>query len=272
MTTKTPIIKYNLKDRGRKFRGVERSFDIKAIASFINSSECQEKVKNRDMLGFYGHWPRLKFGLNPSEGGLDCGKPALVEPALVTTHLTAKNDGTIHHRAEFLDTAAGLVAAKLHLGRVGGFSSAIDIKRPEFFGFDYVLEPNYSTNRGYALDNVANMSADDLNNAILDEQLQGLLLLLDKVQNEQDVARSVIEHLQLENEQLLSVLTNFNAAQNVAKSELAISAHKLDSTADFKQKIKDFSDLSYLPRLQNNDEKSAKIEMPAQYLQLLARL
>ena len=158
----TKIITYNLKDRGRQYRGKERNFNIRSIVSAINGPACQERVKNRDMLGYYGHWPRIKFGMVPQEGGMDSGRPSLVEPALVTTFLKAHDDGTIEHQAEFLDTDSGQVAAKLYAGRVGGFSSAIDQHRPEFFGFDYVLEPNYSTNRGYTLDDVRDMTLDDI--------------------------------------------------------------------------------------------------------------
>jgi hypothetical protein len=63
----TKIITYNLKDRGRQYRGKERNFNIRSIVSAINGPACQERVKNRDMLGYYGHWPRIKFGMNPAE-------------------------------------------------------------------------------------------------------------------------------------------------------------------------------------------------------------
>jgi len=89
----TPLITYNLKERGRKHRGVERNFNIPKIVAAVNSPACQERVQNRDMIGFYGHWPRVKFGMNPAEGGIADGKAQAVEPALVTTHLVAHSDG-----------------------------------------------------------------------------------------------------------------------------------------------------------------------------------
>jgi|SRR5580765_892984 len=203
----TNVITYNLKDRGRQYRGKERHFNIRAIVAAINGPACQERVRNRDMQGYYGHWPRIKFGMNPAEGGLDGGKPALVEPALVTTLLRAHEDGTIEHQAEFLDTDSGQVAAKLYASRTGGFSSAIDQKtRTVFCGFDYVLEPNYSTNRGYTLDDVRDMTLDDIGAAIYDEQLRGMALLLDAADAERERASDVIERLSAENEQLLSLL------------------------------------------------------------------
>lgn len=202
----TNVITYNLKERGRQYRGKDRNFNIRAICDAINGPACQERVKNRDMVGYYGHWPRIKFGMNPAEGGLDAGRPSLVEPALVTILLRAHPDGTVEHQAEFLGNDPGQVAAKLYAGRVGGFSSAIDQHRPEFFGFDYVLEPNYSTNRGYTLDDVRDMSLDDIEAAIYDEQLRGVMRLLDSANDERDRASEVIERLSAENEQLLSML------------------------------------------------------------------
>lgn len=203
----TKVITYNLRERGRQYRGKERHFNIRAICDAINGPACQERVKSRDMVGYYGHWPRIKFGMNPAEGGLDAGRPSLVEPALVTTLLRAHPDGTIEHQAEFLNNDPGQVAAKLYAGRVGGFSSAIDQHRPEFFGFDYVLEPNYSTNRGYTLDDVRDMTLDDIEAAIYDEQLRGVMRLLDSANDERDRACEVIERLSAENEQLLSMLS-----------------------------------------------------------------
>ncbi len=155
MANRTEILRYNLRDRGRSHRGTPRNFDVAKVARLLNSPAVQEKVALRDMIGFFGHWPRVKFGLNPSEGGVVNGKAVSVEPALVTTHLKAYEDGTIEHQAEFLDTEAGKLAAKLFKSRAGGFSSAFDGRQSDFFGFDYVLEPNYSTNRGYALDSAA---------------------------------------------------------------------------------------------------------------------
>jgi len=205
----TELIRYNLHERGRKYRGTARQFDVGAIAHAINSDACQERVKHRDMQGYYGHWPRLKFGLNPQEGGLEGGKPALVEPALITTHLKADRDGTIEHKAQFLDTASGQVAAKLYHHRTGGFSSAIDASIPEFFGFDYVLEPNYATNRGWTLDSIQQMSADDIQAALVDEQLHGALTLVNTLMQRQgwlqqtwDQAQDTIAHLGAQNQEL----------------------------------------------------------------------
>lgn len=225
----TPLIKYNLRDRGRKFTGKERSFNIRAICDEINGPACQERVKLRDLVGFYGHWPRRIWGLNAAEGGIAAGKAQKVEPAIVTTHLRAYDDGTIEHKIEFLDTEAGQLAARLYNGKTGGFSSAIDEIKNRFYGFDYVLSPNYSGNRGYDLtmDDTSSMTLDDMLSASYNEQVSGMLALFDSATAANESMAQTMEHLRTENEQLLSML-----AKAKPGAELT-----LDGTAGFSVSI-----------------------------------
>lgn len=236
---KTDIIRYNLTDRGRTYRGKPRNFDIPRIVAAINSGPCQEKVKHRDMLGYYGHWPRVKFGMNPAEGGVVDGKAVRVEPAIVTTYLKALDDGTIEHQEEFLDNDAGKLAYNLYKSKAGGFSSAIDeYKRngPEFYGFDYVLEPNYSTNRGYdiSLDSALTLDAVEAIEAY-QEHVGGMARLLDSVmadRNNVDAAyRDALKALatvSAENETYISLLTRRKTLDSVASLETVESPLLVD--------------------------------------------
>lgn len=246
MGSKTGIIKFNVADRGRKFRGQDRAFDTVALADLINSGGVQERVKHGDMLGYYGHWPRIKFGMNPVEGGIVDGKQVPLEPALRTTYLKAHPDGTIEHEGEFLDTSSGKLAERLYRSKAGGFSSAIDVKNAGtrqiprgFYGFDYVLEPNFTKNRGYAvaLDGV-------FDSAVFDEvsEYNGLLdstnRILDQIQSEYDLLAQTASHLERENAELMSMLT-----KNTAKTEVVLDGltevvfgnrtSKFDSAEDF---------------------------------------
>jgi len=221
MPVKTPIIRYSLKDRGRKHTGQPRNFNIKAIFDDINSPARQEIVASRGMIGYYGHLPRIRSGMEPSEGFVDNGKYVPVEPAFVTTHLKMSMDGVIEHQAEFADTKSGILAAKLFDGSIGGFSSAIDEKRPEFFGFDYVVQPNYLGNsfRGVALDNAYGVNIgslltyDDIYAAERDEHAQSMIMLLDSSNAARELANETIERLKLENEELLSLLAKKGISQ-----------------------------------------------------------
>jgi hypothetical protein len=273
MPRSTPKISYSLKDRGRKHTGQPRNYNIKMIFDYINSPECQETVESRGMTGYYGHWPRIRFGMHPSEGGLDSGKPVPVEPAFVTTHLSMTMDGVIEHVAEFLDTASGKLAEKLFFdNQVGGFSSAIDDREKKFFGFDYVIQPNYLGNsfRGVTLDdamggNIGELTYDDVYAAEQEEHLQAISALLDSAASERAASNEVIERLREENDQLLGFLARHNVDPSVVLDSSDQDNGKpllvsLDSARMIEKDISDFRKSKNLPRL--DDASSGKGKDP----------
>lgn len=152
----TDIIKYNVNNRHRKARGQKRNFDTVRLANIINGADVQERIKHGDMVGYFGHWPRQKLGMNPVEGGLVNGKPVYIEPAIRQVYLKASPNGEIEHKVEFLDTDAGKLALKLYKSLVGGFSTVIRFDSingkdvPNLYGgVDFVFEPNFTKNRGH---------------------------------------------------------------------------------------------------------------------------
>lgn len=229
MPTVTDTIRYNLRDRVRRYRGQKRNFDIPRIVAVINGGAVQERVKMRDMHGYLEHTPRVKFGMNPGACQIDGGKMITIEPAIVTTYLRAYDDGTVEHRAEFLDTPPGQVAERMMKNKVGGFSSAIDEGRPEFYGFDYVSEPNFALNRTYAvlLDSAAPVAAtlDDVEE--YNAHVKGIWRLLDSVNtahaSELGTARGALE-------QALETVARLEAEAAEYRSMLA-SGRALDAVA-----------------------------------------
>lgn len=211
---KTDLITYNVKDRGRKARGVDRNFDTAALAKLINGASVQEKVRHGDMFGYYGHWPRQVLGMEPSEGGIIDGKVISIPPALRTIELRADNDGTIYHRAEFLDTNEGKTAARLYASKAGGFSSAIDAVpntspavAKRFCGFDFVLEPNYTTNRGHKV----------MLDSVLSERDRMMVMLDSAVGESMDAAAAmgaIFDALQAQHERALKALERVEAENN----------------------------------------------------------
>jgi hypothetical protein len=235
---RTGVIRYNLADRGRKHRGPERYFDTAVAARLINSGVVQEKVKHGDMLGYFGHWPRVQFGLNPAEGGIVNGKAVSVEPALRTVSLVAYPDGWVEHEAEFLDNANGKIAARLFASKAGGFSSAIRAPQvggkaiaTEFHGFDFVLEPNYTSNRGYgvALDGVA--SEDDILDAVAERQqiMELCAEMLDSVQAEYNQMAEAMMRVTEENTYLISQLARSGKPEAVLDGVLDVVTRTVDS-------------------------------------------
>lgn len=220
MGHKTGRISFNTQDRGRQYRGQKRNFDTTALCQLINSPEVQERVKNRDMIGYYGHTWRANYGMYPPESVMVDGVAVALEPALVTTYLQALPDGTIEHETEFLDTSAGKVAQHTYLSKVGGFSSAM-LAQPRrdgvdvptiFAGFDFVHEPNFSTNRGYLLDGIDNLPHNG-NLQRFDSVVQEFnranqvtAMLLDSAERDLQAALQTIAAMAQENEELLSLL------------------------------------------------------------------
>ncbi|MDE7065586.1 MAG: hypothetical protein K2O70_08995, partial [Desulfovibrionaceae bacterium] len=73
----------------------------------------------------------------------------------------------VTHTQEILDTETGKIVAGLHASRVGAFSCACpgeagQLTRPTmlsgFSGFDYVLQPGFSANRGYVLESASDQA------------------------------------------------------------------------------------------------------------------
>lgn len=224
----TELITYNVRERGRKARGRDRNFDTVALAALINGAAVQEKVKHGDMSGYFGHWPRIKLGMEPAEGGVIDGKVISISPALRTIELHADNDGTISHRAEFLDTNEGRMAGALYQSKHGGFSSAIDAvpgTSPQvprgFYGFDYVLEPNYTTNRGHkvVLDSIGQGEDAEEFMALLDaamgESTQAasiLTAMFDSLSRQHGQVLEAFERLARDNDDLISRLARGGTA------------------------------------------------------------
>lgn len=163
---KTKEITFNLKDRGRKHTGQERSnVDYKSWINLINSPATQEMISTGSMLGYYGHQIRIAWGLNPPETVLVGDKLITISPAIRTIALSCDDDCNVTHREEFLETPEGEFALNQYRAKVGGFSAAHDhdtfngiIIPTEVCGMDYVLQPNYATNigDGLLLDSVQN--------------------------------------------------------------------------------------------------------------------
>lgn len=157
MSRITPLITFNLNERGRQWTGQDRSnVDIKAWVDLINAPTTQESVRLGDMVGYYGHQIRQLFGTIPPETALLNGKEYRLNPAIRVVELKAEPNGEVSHRIEFLETDAGEHAYRQYKAKIGGFSMAIDASPvngtyvPSLIGgFDYVLQQNYVHNCGH---------------------------------------------------------------------------------------------------------------------------
>ncbi len=264
MGIKTEIIKFNVKERYRKYRGVDRNFDTVALANLINSGAVQERVKHGDMVGYFGHWVREKFGMMPKEGAIVDGKQVALEPAVRTVYLKAYPNGDIEHQQEFLNTKSGLLSERLHKSKAYGFSSAVqfnsirDLQVPySFCGFDFVGEPNFSGNRGYdvAFDSVDDVISEfdsvaehnnliDSINAMFDAQENEVARLkreLEDVHKMYSASIKAFDSVNEENAELYSMLSQadkdekdnaFDSVTDLLKFNLTSKFDKADAFAD----------------------------------------
>lgn len=237
MTFVTDLITYNVNTRGRKARGVDRHFDTVSLARMINGPAVQEQVKHGDMLGYFGHWPRMKFGMQPVEGGIVDGKTVNLPLAIRTVELSATDAGAISHRTEFLDTEAGIAARALFDSKAGGFSSAIvpvqgtmPMIPKGFYGFDFVFEPNYTTNRGHkvVLDNIGAGMAAVIDSVLAQAaQAEGeMAMLFDSLHAQHLITLDAMTNLSRDNEWLMNRLA---AKTGISRDQLLDGIREDDS-------------------------------------------
>ena len=167
---------FSLLDEGRQYTGTHRKYIIENAREICNSPATKEKIRLREALGFYGHGRRILAGkMNIGEVEavtLPDGGKAIVSniPSNVTVAFDVSPEGVVSHSQEVLDTEAGKIVSTLHASRVGGFSWAcpgVDGGRGKptrlsgFSGFDYVLNPGFSSNRGYILEGAADTAGQE---------------------------------------------------------------------------------------------------------------
>jgi len=158
---------FSLLDTGRKYTGQHRKYVIENARSICYTPVTRERIEKREAFGFYGHGRRVlcrKMDIQEVDViTLPDGQQAMISnvPSNVTIKFDVAEDGTVTHSQEILDTETGKIVMSLNTSRVGGFSWACPgsdggNKRPTlltgFSGFDYVLSPGFSSNRGYVLE------------------------------------------------------------------------------------------------------------------------
>ena len=169
---------FSLLDRGRRYTGHHRKYVIENAREVCYAPETRELIRLREAFGYYGHGRRVLAGRQDLSVGevsiitMPNGQQAMISnvPSNITVSFEVDQDGRVTHSQELLDTETGKIVAGLHASRVGGFSWACPGKdgrqsRPAvlsgFSGFDYVLQPGFSANRGYVLES-ANAGQEDL--------------------------------------------------------------------------------------------------------------
>jgi hypothetical protein len=159
--------KFNLFQEGRKYTGHHRNYILESARKVCYDPATREGISLREKLGYLGHGRRQlagKLALGEVETvKLPDGSTIIVEnvPSNVTTHFEIHEDGTVEHTQDILESAPGKVVSGLNRSKVGGFSWAMGGRDGGaigathvngFEGYDYVMNPGFSANRGYILE------------------------------------------------------------------------------------------------------------------------
>lgn len=159
---------FNLFREGRKYTGHHRNYVLESARNVCLAPETLERIKLREAYGYFGHGRRQLAGkLNLSEVEtvkLPGGQSVILEnvPSNVTTFFEVDEEGNVEHHQEILESnKPGQIVAGLNKSKIGGFSWAMGgtdggaygkTKASSFYGFDYVLNPGFSENRGFLLE------------------------------------------------------------------------------------------------------------------------
>jgi len=159
---------FNLFREGRKYTGHHRAYILENAREVCYSPETREGIRMREKLGYFGHGRRQLAGkvrIGEVEKIVTPDGSSLVLeniPSNVTTSFEIDAAGNVSHTQEMLlENAPGKIVAGLNQNRVGGFSWAMGgrdggkhgaTRLSSFEGFDYVIDPGFSENRGYILE------------------------------------------------------------------------------------------------------------------------
>lgn len=158
---------FSLFDDGCQYTGNHRKYLVANAREICYSAPTRERLALREAYSYYGHGRRILAGrmkIGEVEAvTLPDGGTAIISniPSNITIAFDVAEDGTVTHTQELLSTETGQIVKGLHESRVGGFSWACPgtdrgskgiTHLSGFAGFDYVLSPGFSTNRGYVLE------------------------------------------------------------------------------------------------------------------------
>ena len=236
---------FSLLDTKRKYTGQHRKYVIENARNICYSPITREKLEKREAYGFYGHGRRILCGKMDIQEvdviTLPDGGQAMVSniPSNVTVKFEIDNNGTVSHIQEILDTETGKIVSSLNASKVGGFSWACPGKDggamtttilTGFSGFDYVLAPGFSSNRGYILESarrdailesVAAITGDDrkAEQLVAGWQLQDM-----DISSWEDAvfeSRDAYFKLKEQNEDLIARLASYEKKSLASESEMA---------------------------------------------------
>ena len=272
---------FNVLDTGRKYTGKQRDYILDNIKEVINSPAVRERLRLRQLQGYFGHTMRElagKLSLSAKNVlNLPNGQQIVADaiPGCVTTDLSIDDLGNVTLVQEVLDNDEGNKIWSLHKNRIGGFSWAAsggtsggNTLISSLFGFDYVPDPLNANNRGWVMD--SNEEVADRNTllkalkdegvdkpgTVLDSWYASMTLANNKYQ--QQICEIEIMLLDANQEKDALQQVNDSLTSRVETLETLVTERQQSHEADLKQ-IND-SHASALAELQQSHERQRKAD------------
>jgi len=229
--------------------GAERNYNRDAYKAMVENKVSQMHIKNGYALGYYSHSVRSKQ--NPCTAVEHNNNDEVIYPIAKTIEMYWDNDRQeVVHTQRILNNKGGKEIQKLIENGVGGFSSVHNLKTSLFCGFDYVLSPNFSSNRA-VVDNVCkggvcSLDADDIISDAISDTLSReynlddaaiveSLLILEKNTLDYDVSMDMINKYKSfndEEERLRKEIDDLKDEISVLKDDLNTEKITLDSVSE----------------------------------------
>ena len=173
-------LSFNPFEHGHKL-GSARNYNVNRYKDMVTNKVTQTHIKNGYAIGTISHDYRDKntgMLLNTDENG----DPVIPICKTLKMEWDEGNDNPVIHRQRVLNNKLGKEVQTLIKNGVGGFSSAHNLNKGTFFGFDYVIYPNFTTNR-VIVDNACKngMCAFDEITTIKDELREQIETYLDSI-------------------------------------------------------------------------------------------
>jgi hypothetical protein len=223
--------------------GKPRNYNMQKYQAMIDSDKTKKHIKNGYCLIFYSHEART-----PSKNYLafERDKDGNYQlPVGRVLEVSFSHPSTVKFKALILNNAMGKEVQKLIESGVGGFSLVNDLKNKILLGIDFVLSPNFSSNRVITdetcKNGMCNISLDTVQQKIEDELEKSVSAYLDGIGvDDKDVFNAIVtlERQTQEYHDSIELVKSFEVARDDIELEHAMQYNELKVQLDTIEKSK----------------------------------
>ena len=188
--------------------GRPRNYDMNRYKAMIESDKTKKHINNGYGLIFYSHDARSPSkNYVPHERDKDGNYQLPVGRLLEVSFIPPS---TVKFKALILNNAMGKEVQKLIESGVGGFSLVNDLKNKLLIGADYVLSPNFSSNRVITKETckngLCNIQLDTIEHKLEDELKESVRAYLDSLEIEDEAIFDAIVNLEKQTQEYKETL------------------------------------------------------------------